>query len=92
MLIDDFYNLRNNYFYLIFFSKNFIYVQNINMAEKMTGGKKSKSPKDKKKPAAKKSGPKKTNPWLVHVKKTMKENPKLKFKDVLKLAKKTYKK
>ena len=59
------------------------------MAESQTGGKKTKSPK---KPATKKSGPKKTNPWLVHVKKTMKENPKLKFKDILILAKKTYKK
>ena len=59
------------------------------MAESQTGGKKTKS---QKKPATKKSGPKKTNPWLVHVKKTMKENPKLKFKDILILAKKTYKK
>jgi len=30
--------------------------------------------------------------WLVHVKSTMKANPKMKFKDVLKEAKKTYKK
>ncbi len=51
----------------------------------------SKKPASKK-PAAKKTGSKATNPWLVHVKKTMKENPNLKFKDVLKLAKKTYKK
>lgn len=29
--------------------------------------------------------------WLKHVKKTMKENPKLKLKQVLKLASKTYK-
>jgi hypothetical protein len=35
---------------------------------------------------------KKENPWLDHVKSTMKKNPKLKFKDVLKEAKKTYKK
>ena len=35
---------------------------------------------------------KKENPWLTHVKKTMKENPKMEFKDILKLAKKTYKK
>lgn len=35
---------------------------------------------------------KKINPWLVHVKATMKSNPKLKFKDVLKEAKKTFKK
>ena len=32
------------------------------------------------------------NPWMTHVKATMKANPKLKFKDVLKKAKKTYKK
>ena len=30
--------------------------------------------------------------WLDHVKKTMKENPGLEFKEVLKKAKKTYKK
>ena len=35
---------------------------------------------------------KKVNPWLIHVKDTMKKNPKLKFKDVLKEAKKTFKK
>ena len=33
-----------------------------------------------------------TNPWLTHVKKTMKANPKMDFKDVLKKAKSTYKK
>ena len=32
------------------------------------------------------------NKWLEHVKKIKKENPKLIFKDVLKEAKKTYKK
>lgn len=32
-----------------------------------------------------------TNPWLEHVKKVKKENPKLAFKEVLKKAKKTYK-
>jgi hypothetical protein len=32
------------------------------------------------------------NPWLVHVKKTMKNFPKLQFKQVLKQAKKTWKK
>ena len=31
---------------------------------------------------------KKENPWLTHVKKTMKENPTKKFKDILKMAKK----
>jgi hypothetical protein len=45
-----------------------------------------------KKPSTKKSSTKIVNPWLVHVKKTMKENPDKKFKDILKLAKKTYKK
>ena len=32
------------------------------------------------------------NPWLAHVKKTMKNFPKLQFKQVLKQAKKTWKK
>jgi len=35
---------------------------------------------------------KKINPWLLHVKKVKKENPKLSFKEVLKEAKKSYKK
>jgi len=35
---------------------------------------------------------KKTNPWLSHVKATMKKNPKLAFKQVLVKAKDTYKK
>ena len=34
----------------------------------------------------------KENPWLVHVKKTQKENPGKAFKDVLKIASKTFKK
>lgn len=34
----------------------------------------------------------KTNPWLEHVKKVKKENPKLSFKEVLMKAKKTFKK
>jgi hypothetical protein len=63
------------------------------MSELMNGGKKVKKPKvvkskKTKKPKSKTS--KKENPWLTHVKKTMKENPNKKFKDVLKLAKKTY--
>jgi hypothetical protein len=32
------------------------------------------------------------NPWLIHVKATQKKHPKLKLADVLKMAKKTYKK
>jgi|GEM_PF-5025350 hypothetical protein len=32
------------------------------------------------------------NPWMDHVNETKKKNPKMKFKDVLKEAKKTYKK
>ena len=32
------------------------------------------------------------NAWLIHVKSTMKQNPKMKFKAVLKKAKHTYKK
>lgn len=35
---------------------------------------------------------KKTNPWLEHVKKVKKENPKLSFKEVLIKAKRSYKK
>ena len=35
---------------------------------------------------------KKENPWLSHVKLIKKKNPKMKFKDVLKEAKKSYKK
>jgi hypothetical protein len=34
----------------------------------------------------------KENPWLIHVKKVKKENPKMAFKDVLKEAKKSWKK
>jgi len=33
---------------------------------------------------------KKQNPWLVHVKRIKLENPELKFKDILILAKKSY--
>jgi len=32
------------------------------------------------------------NPWRDHIQETMKKNPKMKFKDVLKMAGKTYKK
>ena len=35
---------------------------------------------------------KKPSKWLLHVKSEMKKNPKMKFKDVLKEAKKSYKK
>ena len=35
---------------------------------------------------------KKPNAWLIHVKKVKAENPSLSFKDVLKLAAKSYKK
>ncbi len=35
---------------------------------------------------------KKSNPWLVHIKTTKKQNPKLSFKQVLVKAGKTYKK
>jgi len=33
-----------------------------------------------------------TNPWIVHVKKVRKENPNKSFKEILKIAKQTYKK
>jgi len=32
----------------------------------------------------------KVNPWLLHVKETKKKNPKMKFSEVLKEAKKSY--
>jgi len=35
---------------------------------------------------------KSSNPWIIHVKSVKKKNPKMKFKDVLKEAKKSYKK
>jgi len=34
----------------------------------------------------------KPNPWLIHVKKVKADNPNMKFKDVLKKAKESYKK
>jgi len=40
---------------------------------------------------AKKEQKKKINPWLVHVKKVRADNKDMKFKDVLKKAKKSYK-
>ena len=59
----------------------------------MKGGKKekkSKVVKSKKTKAAKSKTAKKENPWLTHVKKTMKDYPNKKFKEVLVIAKKTY--
>ena len=66
----------------------------------MKGGKKekkskvvkSKKTKAAKSKTAKSKTAKKENPWLTHVKKTMKDYPNKKFKDVLVLAKKSYKK
>jgi hypothetical protein len=69
------------------------------MPELMKGGKKEKKTKvvkSKKTKVVKSDKPKKTakkeNPWLTHVKKTMKDYPNKKFKDVLVIAKKSYKK
>jgi hypothetical protein len=68
------------------------------MSELMKGGKKEKktkvvkSKKTKTSKSPKSKTAKKENPWLTHVKKTMKEYPNKKFKDVLVLAKKSYKK
>ncbi len=59
----------------------------------MKGGKKekkSKVVKSKKTKEAKSKTAKKENPWLTHVKKTMKDYPNKKFKEVLVIAKKTY--
>jgi len=62
------------------------------MSELMKGGKKEKKTKVVKSKTAKSKTAKKENPWLTHVKKTMKDYPNKKFKDVLVLAKKSYKK
>ena len=56
---------------------------------------KSKTPKvakSKKTKVSKSKTAKKENPWLTHVKKTMKDYPNKKFKEVLVIAKKSYKK
>jgi len=62
---------------------------------------KSRSTSPTRKKTAKKAGKKKKtktktakkpNPWLIHIKKVKAKNPKLAFKDVLKLAAKDYKK
>jgi hypothetical protein len=50
-----------------------------------------KPKKKKKKREHKPSGKAKPNPWLEHVKQFRKAHPELKFKDVLKQAKSTYK-
>jgi hypothetical protein len=57
------------------------------MSELMKGGKKEKKTKVAK---SKKTKSKKENPWLTHVKKTMKDYPNKKFKEVLVIAKKSY--
>ncbi len=56
----------------------------------MKGGKKEKKTKVVKSKTVKSKTAKKENPWLTHVKKTMKEYPNKKFKEVLVLAKKSY--
>ena len=60
--------------------------------EKKTKVVKSKKTKSVKPKSVKSKTAKKENPWLTHVKKTMKDYPNKKFKEVLILAKKTYKK
>jgi len=65
------------------------------MSELMKGGKKNKKTKvvkSKKMKTPKSKTAKKENPWLTHVKKTMKDYPNKKFKEVLVIAKKSYKK
>lgn len=56
----------------------------------MKGGKKEKKTKVVKSKTVKSKTAKKENPWLTHVKKTMKDYPNKKFKEVLVLAKKSY--
>ena len=58
----------------------------------MKGGKKEKKTKVVKSKKTKSKIAKKENPWLTHVKKTMKDYPNKKFKEVLVIAKKSYKK
>ena len=62
----------------------------------MLGGKRKSSTKrkstTKRKSSTKQRAAAKKNPWLIHVKKTSLKNPKMLFSQVLKLAKKTYKK
>ena len=41
-------------------------------------------------PAKQASVPKKTNPWMLHIKKVKKANPSLSYKDVLIKAGKSY--
>jgi len=60
------------------------------MSELMKGGKKEKKTKVVKSKKTKPKIAKKENPWLTHVKKTMKDYPNKKFKEVLIFAKKTY--
>jgi hypothetical protein len=74
------------------------------MSELMKGGKKEKKSKVvkskktktvksktvKSKTVKSKKTSKKENPWLTHVKKTMKDYPNKKFKEVLVIAKKSY--
>lgn len=57
---------------------------------KVVKSKKTKTVKSKTVKSNKSKTAKKENPWLTHVKKTMKEYPNKKFKDVLVLAKKSY--
>lgn len=61
--------------------------------------KKKSTKKTEKKTTTKKTTTKKTttkkttkkeNPWLIHVKKIVKENPNKKFKEILIIAKKSY--
>lgn len=59
---------------------------------KVVKSKKTKAVKSKTTKTVKSKTAKKENPWLTHVKKTMKDYPNKKFKEVLVLAKKSYKK
>lgn len=62
-------------------------------SDKKDTDKKKKPRREKKEDKKeKKSVVKKENPWLTHVKKTLKEHPDKKFKEILIIAKKSYKK
>lgn len=62
---------------------------------KQKGSKSAKMNKSRKTQSRKKQSRKAKlmkNPWMIHVEETRKSNPQLQFKDVLKLAGKTYSK
>ena len=71
-----------------------IYIMSKSMKNK-TSNKSKKMSKSRKSQSRKKQSRKvklMQNPWMIHVEETRKANPELEFKEVLKLAGKTYSK